>query len=171
MRPSARSSIIAVLLLIGVFADAEPARAGTQVAPVSANVIKPLILAMLQNLDLGSITLGPGTWSNATVSLSKTSVFSCANTNITCTGATLVAQYNVEGSNNQTVHINAPNVTLVNQSDATQTLTLVVDAPASVVLTNSGPPGTNFNIGGAITINSTTAAGTYAGTFNVTVNY
>ena len=162
---------MAVLLLIGVFAGAEPARAGTQVAPVSANVIKPLILAMLQNLDLGTITLGPGTWSNATVSVSKTGVFSCSNTNVTCTGATLAAQYNVEGSNNQTVHINAPNVTLVNQGDATQTLTLVVDAPASVVLTNSGPPGTNFNIGGAITVNSTTAAGTYAGTFNVTVNY
>jgi hypothetical protein len=171
VRPSARSSIIAVLFLIGVFAGAQPAHAGTQIAPVSANVIKPLVLAMLQNLDLGTITLGPGTWSNATVSLSKSSVFSCANANITCTGATLVAQYNVEGSNNQTVHITAPNVTLVNQSDATQTLTLVVDAPATVVLTNSGPPGTNFNIGGSISVDSTTAAGTYAGTFNVTVNY
>jgi len=160
-----------VLLLIGVFAGAAPAYAGTQVAPVSANVIKPLLLAMLQNLDLGTVTLGPGTWSNATVSISKSGVFSCANANVTCTGATLVAQYNVQGSNNQTVFINAPNVTLVNQSDATQTLTLVVDAPASVVLTNSGPPGTNFNIGGAITVNSTTPAGTYAGTFNVTVNY
>ena len=162
---------MAVLFLVSVAAGAKPAHASTQVAPVSANVLKPLILAMLQNLDLGTITLGPGTWSNATISLSKTSVFSCSNANITCTGATLVAQYNVEGSNNQTVHITAPNVTLVNQSDATQTLTLVVDAPATVVLTNSGPPGTNFNIGGAITVNSTTAAGTYAGTFNVTVNY
>ncbi len=162
---------MAVLFLIGVFAGGEPAHAGTQVAPVSANVIKPLLLAMLQNLDLGTVTLGPGTWSNATVSVSKSGVFSCANANVTCTGATLAAQYNVEGSNNQTVYINAPNVTLVNQIDATQTLTLVVDAPASVLLTNSGPPGTNFNIGGAITVNSTTAAGTYAGTFNVTVNY
>jgi hypothetical protein len=157
--------------MISVFGGAEPARAGTQVAAVSANVVKPLVLQMLQNLDLGTITLGLGTWSSASVSLSKSSVFSCANPNITCTGATLVAQYNVEGSNNQTVHINAPNVTLVNQSDATQTLTLVVDAPATVLLTNSGPPGTNFNIGGAITVNSTTPAGTYAGTFNVTVNY
>ncbi len=162
---------MAVLFLIGVVAGGEPAHAGTQVAPVSANVIKPLLLAMLQNLDLGTVTLGPGTWSNATVSVSKSGVFSCANANVTCTGATLAAQYNVEGSNNQTVYINAPNVTLVNQSDATQTLTLVVDAPGSVILTNSGPPRTNFNIGGAITVNSTTAAGTYAGTFNVTVNY
>src|SRR5437667_11197758 len=107
---------MAVLLLIGVFADVEPAHAGTQVAPVSANVIKPLLLAMLQNLDLGTITLGPGTWSNARVSVSKSGIFSCANANITCTGATLAAQYNVQGSNNQRVFINAPNVTLLNQS-------------------------------------------------------
>lgn len=160
-----------ILLLIGAFACAEPARAATQVVQVTANTIKPLQLTMLQSLDLGTITLGPGTWSAATVSLSKSAVFSCTNTNVTCTGATLVAQYNVQGSNNQTVYINVPNVTLVNQSDTTQTLTLVVDAPATVLLTNSGPPGTNFNIGGSITLDSTTAAGTYVGTFNVTVNY
>ena len=171
MPPSARSSIKAVLFLIGAFADAGLAHAGTQVAPVSANVTKPLVLVMRQNLDLGTITLGPGAWSNATVSVSKSGVFSCANVNVTCTGATLAAQYNVEGSNNQTVYINAPNVTLVNQSDATQTLTLVVDAPASVILTNSGPPGTNFSIGGSITLSSTTVGGTYTGTFNVTVDY
>lgn len=171
MPRSARSSIIAALILIASLAGAAPAHAGTQVAAVQANLLKPLILTMLQNLDLGTITLGPGTWSNATIGISKTGTFSCTNAKVTCTGAPVVAQYNVSGSNNQTVFISAPNVTLVNQSDATQTLTLVVDAPASVVLTNSGPPGTNFNIGGSITVNSTTYAGTYAGTFNVTVNY
>ena len=171
MRQPARSSIPALLLLVSAFAGAGPARAATQTAQVQANVVKPLVLVMLQNLDLGVITLGPGTWSNATVSISKAGVFSCSNTNLTCTGATQVARYNVQGSNNQTVNITTPNVTLVNQSDATKTLTLVVDSPSSVVLTNSGPPGTNFSIGGSITLGSTTAAGTYTGTFNVTVNY
>jgi hypothetical protein len=162
---------MAALIVACAFAGTEPARANSQVVTIGANIIKPLQLVMLQNLDLGTITLGPGTWNNATVSLSKTSVFSCTNSNVTCTGATMVAQYNVQGSNNQTVYINVPNVTLTNQSDPTQTLTLVPDAPATVILTNSGPPGTNFNIGGTITLDSTTAAGTYTGTFNVTVNY
>src|SRR5437773_2753058 len=71
VRQPARSSIPALLLLVCVFAGAEPARAATQTAQVQANVVKPLVLAMLQSLDLGTITLGPGTWSNATVSLSK----------------------------------------------------------------------------------------------------
>jgi hypothetical protein len=60
---------------------------------------------------------------------------------------------------------------MVNQSDSTQTLTLATDAPTSVLLTNSGFPGVNFSIGGSVTINSSTQAGTYVGTFNVTVDY
>jgi hypothetical protein len=60
---------------------------------------------------------------------------------------------------------------MVNQNDSNQTLTLVTDAPASVLLTNSGKPGLDFGIGGSITLSSTTAAGTYVGTFNVTVDY
>jgi spore coat protein U-like protein len=39
------------------------------------------------------------------------------------------------------------------------------------VLENNGFPGSNFSIGGSVTIDSTTAAGTYVGTFNVTVDY
>src|SRR5438105_5491174 len=147
------------------------AHAATVMASVTANNVKPLLLTKLQDLDLGTATLGPGTWSNATLSLSRAGVLSCGSANITCTGATIVAQYNVQGSNNQTVRISAPNVTLVNQSDSTQTLTLVTDAPASVVLTSSGIPGVDFSIGGSVTLNSTTAAGTYVGTFNVTVDY
>jgi hypothetical protein len=140
-------------------------------ASVTANNVKPLLLTKLQDLDLGTVTLGSGVWSNAPVSLSQAGVLSCTNANVVCSGTTMVAQYNVQGSNQQTVRISAPNVTLVNQSDSTQTLTLTTDAPASIVLTNSGYPGVNFSVGGSVSLNSTTAAGTYVGTFNVTVDY
>ena len=159
------------LLLAGLVAVAVPACAATVMAGVTANNVKPLLLTKLTDLDLGSATLGPGTWSNATISLSQAGARSCVNPNLSCSGATAVASYNIQGSNQQTVHVSAPNVTMVNQSDPTQTLTLVTDAPATVVLTNSGFPGVNFSIGGSVTISSTTAAGTYLGTFNVTVDY
>jgi spore coat protein U-like protein len=148
-----------------------PAAAATQSASVTANAVKPLVISKLQDLDFGSVTLGPGTWSNASVSLSQSGAFSCTSGNVVCSGVTTVAQYNVQGSNKQTVRISAPNVTLVNQSDPTKTLTLVTDAPATILLTSSGIPGTNFSIGGSVTLSSTTAAGTYSGTFNVTVDY
>jgi spore coat protein U-like protein len=148
-----------------------PAAAATQSASVTANAVKPLVISKLQDLDFGSVTLGPGTWSNASVSLSQSGAFSCTSANVVCSGVTTVAQYNVQGSNKQTVRISAPDVTLVNQSDPTKTLTLVTDAPATILLTSSGIPGSNFSIGGSVTLSSTTAAGTYSGTFNVTVDY
>jgi hypothetical protein len=159
------------MVVAGFLAAAAPVRAATVMAQVTASNVKPLLLTKLQDLDLGTVTLGPGVWSNAPVSLSQAGVLSCANANVVCSGAPVVARYNVQGSNQQPVRISAPNVTLVNQSDSTQTLTLVTDAPASVLLTNSGFPGVTFSIGGSVTLNSTTQAGTYVGTFNVTVDY
>jgi hypothetical protein len=145
--------------------------AATQSAAVSATVLKPLTLESLQNLDLGTITLGVGSWSGATVGISRSGVFTCASANLVCTGAPSVARYKVTGSNKQVVRITAPSVTLVNQADPTKTLTMTVDAPTSVTLTSSGQPGINFDLGGTISLNSTTATGDYLGHFNVTVDY
>jgi hypothetical protein len=161
----------AVALLVPVALGATPLAAATQNAPVTANASKPLVLTKLQNLDLGTVTLGPGTWSNAIVSVTRAGTFSCGSANLTCTGASTVAQYNVQGSNQQTVRISAPDVTLVNQTDPTQTLVMTVDSPGTILLTNSGFPGINFSLGGSVTLNSTTSGGTYVGTFNVTVDY
>ena len=160
-----------IAALVCVAGTGAPADAATVIAQVTANNVKPLTLTKLQDLDLGSVTLAPGVWSNATVSLSQAGALSCASANLVCSGVTLVARYNVQGSNQQAVRISAPNVTMVNQSDSTQTLTLVTDAPASIQLTNSGFPGSDFSIGGSVTLNSSTSAGTYVGTFNVTVDY
>jgi len=171
VRPPERRTIVAIAVWLCALSGAEPTAAATQIMQVNANVQKPLTLTWIQSLDLGQIVLGPGTWSGATVTISKAGVFSCTNANVTCSGATQAAKYNVSGQNNTAPRITAPNVTLVNQNDPTQTLTLVVDSPSSVTLTNSGPPGTNFSLGGSITLNSTTAGGTYSGTFNVTVDY
>lgn len=171
MRPPFHRSLILIAFTAAALGAAPAAHGATKVITINAAVVKPLVLSWRQDLNLGSITLGPGTWPNATVSISRAGVFTCTNINLTCTGATQVAIYNVSGTNNRTVRISAPNVTLVNQSDPSKTLTLVVDSPGTVTLTNSGPPGSNFSLGGSITLNSTTDGGTYAGTFNVTVDY
>ncbi|MBA3577632.1 MAG: DUF4402 domain-containing protein [Sphingomonas sp.] len=147
-----------------------PASAAKINVQAKAKVTKPLVLRSIQNFDLGRIMLGTGSWSGATVRLSLGGVLTCA-ANVTCFGATQVARYNVSGSNGQTVSIITPDVNLVNQADPTKILKLMIDSPGSVVLSNSGNPGTNFPLGGAITINSTTTPGVYAGTFNVSVDY
>jgi hypothetical protein len=170
VRYPARKGFTAIALLVSALLAEAPACAAPSVT-VQANVVKPLILTWLQNLDLGSVVLGPGTWSGAAVAISRSGAFNCTNPNLTCTGVTQAARYNVSGTNNRSIFISSPNVTLVNQSDPTKTLTLVVDSPGSVLLTNSGPPGTDFSLGGSITLSSSTESGLYSGTFNVTVDY
>lgn len=160
-----------MLAALALGQGAATAHAATVNVGVNATALKSLQIVKLQDLDLGTITLGPGTWTNASVSLTQLGVFACLPLNITCSGATQVAKYNVQGSNKGVVQINTPNVTLVNQNDATQTLTLVVDSPIAVVLPNSGQPGVDFSIGGTVTVDSSTAGGTYIGTFNVTADY
>lgn len=148
-----------------------PARAATQNATVKATVVKPLTLSSLQDLDLGTVTLMSGTWSGATVGISRAGVFTCSSPNLLCSGTTQVAKYNVVGTNNLVVRITAPNVILTNQADSTKTLTLVVDNPGTATMPNSGNKGVDFALGGSLTLSSTTASGTYSGTFNVTVDY
>jgi len=165
-----RSNIAAVLCAAAFAASTTAANAASVNAQAKAKVVKPLVLKSVQDLDLGTLVLAPGSWTGSTVSLSRSGVLTCG-ANVTCSGATQVAQYNVAGTNNETVVIFAPNVTLVNQADPTKTLTLVVDSPGTVGLSNSAPKGVNFPLGGSITVSSTTADGVYAGTFNVSVDY
>jgi hypothetical protein len=159
-----------LLLLPLLAAVSAPAAAATQNATVNANVVRPLTLASQQDLDLGTIILTLGSWSGATVGISRAGVFTC-NAQVVCTGAPQVARYKVTGTNKMVVKITAPNVTLVNQSDSTKTLVLTLDSPGTVTLTSSGEPGNTFDLGGSITLSSTTAQGTYSGTLAVTVDY
>jgi hypothetical protein len=147
-----------------------PANAVTQSATVNANVVKPLTLVWVQDLNLGTVALPPGPWSGAVIGISRTGTFTCSS-KVICSGATAAASFNVTGTNRMVVLVSAPNVTLVNQSNPTKTLTLAVDSPGQVTLPNSGNQGVSFGIGGSVTIDSTTAGGTYKGTINVTVNY
>ena len=168
MRNLARSLWLS-LAAIGLLA-ATPAEAVTQTAAVNGTVVKPLELVRVQDLDLGTISLTPGSWS-ATVAISQAGVLSCANANLICSGAVQVAKYTVNGTNKMVVLIHAHNVTLVNQSDPSRTLTLVPDFPTQIALPNSGQPGVTFPIGGSITLTGSTSSGDYVGTFDVTAEY
>jgi hypothetical protein len=172
------TSLAATVAALAVAATpAAAATAGTPVSPdkqatATARVVKPLTLTWVQDLDLGTIVLsGAGAWSGATVGIDKAQAFSCANANVTCSGSPKTAEYKVTGTNNQVVTVNAADVTLTNANDNTKTLTLTVDNPGTVNLGNSGNSGLTFDIGGAVTVASTTSDGTYSGTFAVTVNY
>jgi len=164
-----RAAVLAALALV-----ATPAAAigPNQNSTATARIVKPLTLTFVRDLNFGTIVLsGVGAWTGASIAISRVGAFSCANSNVTCSGATQTAQYRVTGTNNQTVTVSAPNVTMTNQNDGVSTLLMTVDNPGTINLANSGTAGLTFDLGGQITVASTTPDGVYAGTFNVTVNY
>ena len=162
-----------LLMVFGLVLLATPAGAQTRTSanvPAKLSVLRPLTLVGEQELNFGTVILGPGTWSNASISVSASGVRTCAAA-VSCTGATTAARFRLSGSNNQVVVISAPAVTLVNAADSAQRLTMTAIAPSTLRLTNSGNPGTLFSVGGTISVSSTTPDGVYSGTLEVTVEY
>ncbi len=124
-----------------------------------------------QNLDLGIIVLSGAGAYTATVGINRTGTFNCdANSgNVVCSGTPVRAIYNVQGTNNQNVTIASGPVTL--NGSAGGTVTLTPDHNTTVLLTNSGAPGTDFFVGGSVSVPSTTTDGVYTGTFALTADY
>jgi spore coat protein U-like protein len=144
------------------------ARAASTTVQVSASVVKPLEFSVKRHLNFGEIILNSPV-GTSTVSISMTGVVSCP-AGLTCTGAAVPAILNVAGANRQTVRITTAASDLINSADGSR-LRFTPVGPASVTLTNSGHPGSDFNVGGSIAIPATTTDGVYVGTVEVTVQY
>jgi len=157
------SKIVAIALACAV---ATPAAAAQVSAVTSVNVVKPVSLTKLQDLDLGTLTFSSFTGTR-TVVLSRPGVVTCA-ADIVCSGVTKAARFNVQGTNRLTVLISYTGGTLSNGVDS---IPLTPDGQASVTLTNSGFPGTDFDVGGSIQVSPDLVGGTYTGTMTVTANY
>lgn len=142
---------------------------GVTGAPPSATakIIKPLTLSATGSLNFGTIVMN-GVTANRTVTLNADTTITCA-TELVCDANGTVPTYNVRGTQGQTVNIIKNNSTLNGSNGGSLTLTPV--GAASVLLTNSGAPGVDFAIGGAITIAPTTIDGVYTGTVDVQVDY
>jgi hypothetical protein len=141
-------------------------------AKASAKIVKPLTLAAQRDLDFGTIVNGLTTGTRV-LSVSQAGVLSgCDTTVVVCSGTTTSAQYTVTGTNNMTVTVASTGSNLINTtSGGSETLAFTPNAPATVALGNSGAVGVDFEVGGSITIASTTVGGMYVGDIEVTVDY
>jgi hypothetical protein len=158
-------SKLVVLALLGVMPLAT-ANAAQVTIRANANVVKALTFISKQDLDFGTVM--PATTGTTTVSMSMAGTISCPAT-ATCTGVSRPAIFNIQGSNKGVVRIVVAASDLVNSANG-GTIRFTPIAPATITLTNSGQPGTNFNIGGSIAIPAT-ADGTYIGNIEVTADY
>lgn len=158
---------VTALALTSAPASAAPVPATTN-ATATARIYTPLTLTSVRDLDLGTIVLGAGAYTD-TVGINRAGTFTCG-ANVTCSGTTQTAQYTATGTMNQTLTVIVPpTLNLVNQTQVSSDLVLTVDAPATVVLDGAGT--VTFDIGGSIDVSDTTLDGVYQGTFDVEADY
>lgn len=174
----------AALALLGV---PSPATAASASATVSAKVVKPIQLTGGGTLDLGTIITPStasysGTFTVAAAS-SQTGTFCAAG--FSCTGTPAAAMFNIQGTNKTNIGINIPlNISLSLQDytggGTTPTMTIATTnslaannstGSYTIQLPNSGQPGLDFYIGGALTVTQATVGGSYAGTITITADY
>lgn len=172
-RPMTNFARIAALAVVAaaVSTPALAVPAGTPVSPnanakASINVKKPLTLTLVDDMSFGNVTV----LDNGTITMARDGTITCNSAQLTCASTGTPAKYNVTGTNQQVVKVNtASTVTLTNPTS--DTLTLNLDAPGTVTLTNAGAPGTDFTIGGNIALLASTPEGLYTGDLDVTVEY
>lgn len=149
-------------------APAFAATSAVTAATATAQMVKPLVLKAKTNMNFGTILLTSlVAGSTYTVTLTSAGALSCT-AGLTCSTTGIPATFNVQGSNNQLVHIYTAASSFTN---GTTTLSMTPSAAATLTLTSSGFPGDDFNVGASFPVTSTTTEGVYTGNLNVTVDY
>jgi spore coat protein U-like protein len=157
-----------LLLLAAIFANvlATPAVAATTSATTTVNVVRPVSIAKLQDMDFGTLTFA-GFTGTRTITVSRTGALTCA-TDIVCSGVPRHARFNIQGTNKMVVLLTYSGGTLSNGVDS---IPFTANGQASITMINSGAPGIDLEVGGALTISPTLVGGVYSGTMTVTADY
>lgn len=145
-------------------ANAAPVTANAQ---AKARIVKQLTVAKKADLDFGAIVVGA---TGGNVSVGTDNVRSC-DTALTCTGSSARGWFEIQGSRNENVTISSDaSVSLVNAADATKTMTATLARSANALQLDNGGVG-NLYVGGTLAVGANQVEGSYAGTFNVSVDY
>lgn len=174
LRLTSLAATVAALALTAAPAQAASLVSATPVAKAKVKILKGLTLVSNSDLDFGTVVLsGAGAWAGDTVSVDLAGAQTCT-ANLTCSGTTSAATYNVTGSNNAVVQITIPaSVTITNAALDTLSVATAhgLGAGSTITMPNSGNSGVDFEVGGSITLASTTPDGDYEGDMNVTADY
>jgi hypothetical protein len=158
------------LLLLASPAGAQSVGTTGPKATASVNVMKPLQLTTVRNLQFGTVLVGSFTGTQS-VSVTPSGRTCGSGAGLTCSGVFSTAQFRVTGSNNQTAQVSSatPTINLISATGAT--LVMTPSLPDSVSFSNSGNQGVLFEVGGTLTFNSAMADGLYTGTLEIQVSY
>ncbi len=146
------------------------AHAAGATATARAKILKQITVSSTADLQFGTIVVGTGT---ATVTVDTTGARTCG-AGLTCSGASTAAAFGIVGTSGEVVTVSSDATVSLTKTDGTpgsMTATLTPSVTTLTLGALAGGYNGTFNVGGALSVASTTPDGGYAGIFNVTVNY
>lgn len=142
------------------------AKADSASASASATISAPLTISKTADLSFGVIAPSA---SQGTVTISNAGSRTGSNVDLLSGGTASAASFSISGQSNASYSISIPgNATLTSGANG-MTATLTSDAPTTPSLNGSGQA--TVNVGGELGVGANQAAGSYTGTFSVTVAY
>jgi hypothetical protein len=138
-------------------------------ADVKAKIVVPIVLSNTLSLDFGTISTSA---SAGTVKVTSAGVSSITGGVTLLTSTKTAASFKVTGLPNATYLVTLPAAATTLTDQETSTKTMTVDAwenSTAGILSASGTQ--DFTVGATLHVGANQAAGTYKGTFNVTVAY
>lgn len=158
-----KTKIMALAAATALFGFQSAANAATGSATASATILSPITVTKTSDLDFGKIVAGA---SASTVTLTGAGSFTCG-TSLTCTGTHNAAAFDVAGTSGETVTVASDTSVTLTSGSYSMTASLAPTATSLTLVSGAA----SFNVGGVLSVAGNQAAGSYAGTFNVTVNY
>ena len=165
------TSLVATVAGLALAATPALAVPATDDADATVEIRKGLTLDGAQDLDLGIVVLSGAAPFSADVSIDRDGTFDCDGNSgdVTCSGSTQEARYDVTGSAGYVVDIDSDPAGVTLDNGNGDQLTLAADHDDTVTLDATGAY--NFGVGGSITVTDTTPDGVYTGEFSVTAEY
>jgi Mat/Ecp fimbriae major subunit len=163
------------IILVGTAAlatlSSTAAFADTQSATATVKILAAVKLTKVADLDFGTVAASTA---GGTVVLDETSATAARTcTGVVCSGTAARAKFSVTQATNGSVLAitNSPSVTL-NGPVGSTAMTATLARSASTITYSTAVGATNdVFYGGTLTVGANQAAGTYTGSFNVTVDY
>ena len=154
----------------GIAAGGQACAQTSQSATGSITVVQP-VLNVAKNSDLNFGSVIRPTSGSGTISIDANSGNVTASNLAMASGSTpTAANFTVTGQPNANISVTYPNSVTLNRSGGSESLTIYLQSSMGGGQIGSG--GTvQFNIGGQVTLASSTVIGAYSNSFTVTVAY
>lgn len=170
------------LIVFGALASAHKAYAVTENGSIEAVILEPIVLSAADTLDFGDIS--PGTAASTVTIAPGTGARTLASgdAQLVAGGGEQDGTFNLDGADGEIVTIDVPadgSITVLSGADSMDVdgFTWTYNGGAATVgdgtatLAVGGAPGHTLSVGATISVTNTQAAGTYTGSFPVTVLY